>query len=153
MKMETRKILLLAITFLLFSHCDNNFNDTKSTNTITEKSTQLTLSESTGTKENTITNADNGKITFIELGSVKCIPCRMMQPIIAEIEKEYADSVKVIFYDVWTPEGGLYARQYQIRVIPTQVFLDRDGKEYYRHEGFFAKEEIVKVLKMKEDKK
>ena len=41
------------------------------------------------------------QVTFVELGSVNCIPCKMMQPVMADIEKEYGDSVKVIFYDVW----------------------------------------------------
>ncbi len=87
------------------------------------------------------------KVTFIELGSVKCIPCRMMEPIIEEIKEEYAGQVKVIFYDVWTAEGKPYARKYGIRTIPTQVFLDKDGKEYFRHQGFFSKDELIKVLK------
>ena len=87
------------------------------------------------------------KVTFIELGSVKCIPCKMMQPIMKEIEGEYKGQVKVVFYDVWTSEGKPYARKYGIRVIPTQVFLDKDGNEYFRHEGFFPKDELVKVLK------
>jgi len=88
------------------------------------------------------------KVTFVELGSVKCIPCKMMQPIMDEIEKEYKDQVKVVFHDVWTKEGSPYAVKYKIRIIPTQVFLDKDGKEYYRHEGFFPKEDLVKILEM-----
>ena len=87
------------------------------------------------------------KVTFIELGSIKCIPCKMMQPIMKEIEEEYKGQVKVAFYDVRTAEGRPYARKYGIRVIPTQVFLDKDGNEYFRHEGFFAKDELIKVLK------
>ncbi|MCK5534124.1 thioredoxin family protein [bacterium] len=87
------------------------------------------------------------KVTFIELGSIKCIPCRMMEPIIEEIKEEYAGQVKVIFYDVWTAEGRPYARKYNIRTIPTQVFLDKDGNEYFRHQGFFAKDELIEVLK------
>lgn len=89
------------------------------------------------------------KVTFVELGSVKCIPCKMMQPIMDEIAKEYKGQVEVVFYDVWTPEGRPYAEKYQIRTIPTQVFLDKNGKEYYRHLGFFPKEEIIKVLRLK----
>jgi len=88
-------------------------------------------------------------VTFVELGSVRCIPCRMMQPIMRDIEKEYAGQVRVVFHDVWTPEGGPYAEKYRIRLIPTQVFLDREGGEYFRHEGFFPKEELVKILKQK----
>ena len=85
-------------------------------------------------------------VTFVELGSVKCIPCKMMQPIMKEIEEEYKGRVKVVFYDVWTEEGSPYAKKYAIRAIPTQVFLDRDGKEFFRHTGFFPKEEIVKIF-------
>ena len=88
------------------------------------------------------------KVTFVELGSVKCIPCKMMQPVMDEIEKEYAGQVKVVFYDVWTPEGRPYAEQYGIQGIPTQVFLDKDGKEFHRHMGYYPKEEIEKVLKI-----
>lgn len=86
-------------------------------------------------------------VTFIELGSVRCVPCRMMQPIMDEIKKEYAGQVKVVFHDVWTKEGSPFAGQYRIRVIPTQVFLDKDGREYFRHEGFFPKEELIEILK------
>jgi len=86
-------------------------------------------------------------VTFIELGSVKCIPCKMMQPIMADVEKEYAGQVKVVFYDVWTKMGQPYGQHYKIRAIPTQIFLDKDGKEYFRHEGFFPKEELIKILK------
>lgn len=88
------------------------------------------------------------EVTFIELGSVRCIPCRMMQPIMDEIRRTYPDQVEVVFYDVWTEEGSPYAREYGIRVIPTQVFLDAEGREYYRHEGFFPLEEVEKVLRM-----
>ncbi len=85
-------------------------------------------------------------VTFVELGSVNCVPCKMMQPIMDEIEEEYAGQVHVVFHDVWTPEGRPFAQKYGIRVIPTQVFLDKDGVEYFRHEGFFPKEDLVKVL-------
>ena len=64
-----------------------------------------------------------------------------------DIEKEYAGQVKVVFHDVWTEEGQPHAEEYGIRVIPTQVFLDKNGKEYFRHEGFFPKEELVQILK------
>ncbi|TAL32226.1 MAG: thioredoxin [Spirochaetes bacterium] len=89
------------------------------------------------------------RVTFVEIGSIDCIPCRMMQPVIRGIERDYADQVKIVFHDVWTPGGKADAQGYGIRVIPTQVFLDGEGKEYFRHEGFFPREEIMKVLAMK----
>jgi thioredoxin 1 len=89
------------------------------------------------------------KVTFIELGSVNCIPCKQMQPVMKSIEEKYGEQVKVIFYDVWKQEQKKYAQQYGIRLIPTQVFLDENGKEFHRHEGFYPEAEIDKILKAK----
>ncbi len=89
------------------------------------------------------------KVTFLELGSVRCIPCQQMQPIMKSVEEKYGDQVNVVFHDVWTPQGKPAADKYDIKAIPTQIFLDENGKEYFRHEGFFPEEELVKVLKQK----
>jgi len=89
------------------------------------------------------------KVTFVELGSENCIPCRMMKPVMEKVTKQYSGQVIVVFHDVMTPQGRTEGGKYGIRVIPTQVFLDKDGKEYYRHEGFFAFEEVDKILKKK----
>ena len=85
------------------------------------------------------------KITFIELGSVNCIPCRQMQPIMKEIAAEYPGQVRVVFYDVW--KNPAPAEYYKIQLIPTQVFIDGRGNELLRHVGVFPKVELVKFLK------
>ncbi len=89
------------------------------------------------------------KVTFIELGSVKCIPCQQMQPVMKSIEEKYGKQVKVVFHDVWTEAGAPYGQKYGIEAIPTQIFLDESGNEYFRHVGFFPEEELVKVLNQK----
>jgi len=94
-------------------------------------------------------NTQKPLVTFIELGSVRCIPCQKMQGVIKSVNKKYGEQVKTIFYDVWTKEGKPYAETYKIHLIPTQVFLDSEGKEYFRHEGFFPEEDLVKILKQK----
>jgi len=87
------------------------------------------------------------KVTFIELGADRCIPCKAMQPVMREIAKEYKGTIQVVFYDVWkTPK---YAKEYGIQLIPTQVFIDKNGEEIFRHVGFYAKDEIIKMLKEK----
>jgi thioredoxin 1 len=86
------------------------------------------------------------KITFIELGSVKCIPCKKMQPIMKSVEEKYGTQIKVVFYDVWKEDQKHYAKKYGIKLIPTQVFLDEKGKEFFRHEGFYPEVEIDKLL-------
>lgn len=98
---------------------------------------------SQGTKE---VKKENPKVTFVELGSVNCIPCKQMQPVMKAIEKKYGEQVKVIFHDVWTDEGKPYAGKFGIKLIPTQVFLDEKGNEFFRHEGFFPEKEIDKLL-------
>ena len=81
---------------------------------------------------------------MLELGSVGCKPCEMMAPIIEELKMDYAGKLSVEFYDVRKdPAPG---REHGIRVIPTQIFIDGNGKEIFRHEGFFPKEEILPIL-------
>lgn len=85
-------------------------------------------------------------VTFVELGSVRCIPCQKMQPVMKSLEKKYGEQLKVIFYDVWTAEGKPKGAEYKIRAIPTQVFLDQKGKEFHRHVGFYPEETIDSLL-------
>ncbi len=78
---------------------------------------------------------------LVDLGADKCIPCKMMAPILEELKKTQAGKLDVEFIDVWkNPSAG---EQYGIRVIPTQIFYAADGKELFRHEGFFSKEDIL----------
>ncbi len=105
-----------------------------------------------GSSMNNRTIEKKYKVTFIELGSVRCIPCQMMQPVMKSIKAKYGKEVNIVFHDVWTEAGAPYAKKYGIESIPTQVFLDRDGKEYFRHVGFFPEEELIKVLNQKEVK-
>ena len=78
---------------------------------------------------------------LLDLGAGKCIPCKMMAPILEELKKEYAGRMNVEFIDVWVNPDA--AKPYGIEVIPTQIFYDADGKELFRHVGFFAKEDIL----------
>ncbi len=78
---------------------------------------------------------------LVDLGSDTCIPCKMMVPVLEALKKEYAGRLSVEFYDV-RKDPGLSA-QYGIRVIPTQIFYDAAGKELFRHESFFSKEDIL----------
>ena len=78
---------------------------------------------------------------LVDLGAGKCIPCKRMKPILAELTQEYAGQFEVVFIDVW--ENRAAGEPYGIRLIPTQIFLAADGKELARHEGFMAKKDIL----------
>jgi len=86
-----------------------------------------------------------GMVTMVDLGAKKCIPCKMMAPILSKLEKEYAGRAAIVFFDVW--EDPKPAHRFSIRGIPTQIFFDKQGKEVYRHLGFLREEEIVRRLK------
>lgn len=150
------KIFVLSFLLIIIAGCDDKHDETPKASQITLPSgTSTTLPKAVQAKPKAVSvkpaakPVQKIKVTFIELGSVKCVPCKMMQPIMDEIEKEYAGQVKVVFYDVWTEAGRPYAEKYRIRGIPTQVFLDENGEEYYRHLGFFPKDELIKVLELK----
>lgn len=87
------------------------------------------------------------KVTFIEIGAERCIPCRDMQPIMRDLAAEYAGTVRVVFYDVWKDPAA--ARFYGVQLIPTQVFIDSSGREIFRHVGLFPKEQILAMLRQK----
>jgi thioredoxin 1 len=87
------------------------------------------------------TPAAAGVPRLVDLGSVTCIPCKMMAPILEELRKEYAGRLSVEFYDVvQKPE---VAKKYNMKLMPTQIFFDASGKELFRHEGYFAKDDIL----------
>jgi thioredoxin 1 len=86
--------------------------------------------------------AESAKLPkLVDLGADKCIPCKMMAPVLAELKTNYAGRLDVEFIDVWKdPKPG---KAYKIKLIPTQIFFDATGKERFRHEGFFGKEDIL----------
>ncbi len=90
-----------------------------------------------------------GQVTMVDLGADACVPCKMMAPILKKLEAEYRGQAAIVFVDVWkNPEAG---KPLGIRLIPTQIFYDKNGQETERHEGFLdeksIREKLDKLLK------
>lgn len=85
-----------------------------------------------------------GMVTMVDLGADKCIPCKMMAPIIEELKKEYDGKASIIFIDVWKNPDE--ARRFGVQSIPTQIFYDQEGKEVGRHVGFLDKKSIISAF-------
>lgn len=85
--------------------------------------------------------APGGLPKLVDVGADKCIPCKMMAPILEELKTEYAGKFEVEFVDVWKFREK--AAQYGVQMIPTQIFYDANGKELFRHSGFIGKEDIL----------
>ena len=78
---------------------------------------------------------------MVDVGAGKCIPCKMMKPILDDLKVNYSDLFFTEFIDVWEkPDAG---KPYNVEMIPTQIFFDAEGKERFRHVGFFGKEDIL----------
>ncbi len=85
-----------------------------------------------------------GMVTMVDLGAKKCVPCKMMAPILEALEKEYKERAAIVFIDVWeNPEA---AKEFRIQVIPTQIFYDASGRVVMRHQGYMSREAIVAEL-------
>ncbi len=91
--------------------------------------------------EGQVTVADTTLPRLLDLGADKCVPCKMMAPILDELKIEYAKVFAVEFIDVWKDPTA--AQPFKLNVIPTQIFFDSDGTELFRHEGFYGREDIL----------
>jgi thioredoxin 1 len=105
--------------------------------------TAFAAEPSTGNPTSAAVNAPQPRL--VDLGAGRCIPCKMMAPVLEGLKKEYEGRMQVDFIDVWqNPDAG---KKYGIKMIPTQIFYDANGKELFRHEGFISKEDILKKWK------
>jgi thioredoxin 1 len=92
-----------------------------------------------------------GTVTLVDLGARSCKPCKMMAPILEELEKTYKGRAAILFIDVW--QNHATAEKFDVSIIPTQIFFNAEGKEVYRHVGFMDKQSIVRRLEYMLEKK
>lgn len=92
-------------------------------------------------ESNAVASAEVPLPKLLDLGAGKCVPCKMMAPILDEMKETFSGELEVVFIDVWKDPDA--AAPYNIRIIPTQIFFDAEGKERFRHEGFFAREDML----------
>ena len=86
----------------------------------------------------------NGKgyqVTFLEFGA-NCPACKRMESVMGEIRTKYPQTVYVIFLNIVKPENQILMKYFGIAAIPTQVLLDKEGNEYFRHTGYYSAEEL-----------
>lgn len=82
---------------------------------------------------------------LIDFGSDSCIPCKMMAPVLKELNAELRGKAIIKFVDVWEyPEAS---EGFEFSLIPTQFFIDKNGEIYSSHTGAITKEEALKILR------
>ncbi len=104
----------------------------------------------------------------IDFGADSCIPCKEMAPVLKELNAELRGKAIIKFVDVWKYQQ--LAQDYPISLIPTQIFIDKEGNPYKpkdpqalqmkmyssrdngehiftAHEGGMKKDQILSALK------
>ncbi|MDD4153501.1 MAG: thioredoxin family protein [bacterium] len=107
--------------------------------------TTAKISSAVQTKPGSQAKTEKRLPRLVDLGATKCVPCKMMAPVLEELRTEYKGQLIVEFIDVW--ENSSAGEKYGINSIPTQIFFDETGKEVFRHVGFFPKEDILSTFK------
>jgi len=122
-------LILIVIGFMFNISCDN-----QSKKTADQKTTSGVSPESPGGQK------AEKLPRLVDLGKGTCIPCKKMKPILDELKAEYQGKAIVRVIDL--RDEPKEASKYGIRLIPTQIFFDAEGKEVFRHEGFMDKQSI-----------
>lgn len=141
-------VLILLLFFSLFFFRGNliryaSRNMTAGMET-TEKSTvESTLSEQYDYSK----NKKSYDYTFLEFGSIGCHSCRQMEYVMEEIKQKYSNRVNVVFVNVNRKENKDLVDYFGIVTIPAQVLLDKNGKKYFRHNGYLSADDLSKHFK------
>lgn len=83
-------------------------------------------------------------VTFIQIGATGCFRCELMQPVLEDLAQEYPNDLLIVHYDAAVDSRP--AAHYRVQFLPTQIFIDGDGREFHRHDGYYSQEQIRKVL-------
>lgn len=145
--------LLLSVSFFILLIA-NKKNMENYASQLMKKQTTEVIKESTKSVVDSLYNYQkNGskyEITFLEFGATGCSACKRMETVMEEIREKYPQKVNVTFLNVLLPESQVMMKYFGIAAIPTQVLLDKNGEEFYRHTGYFSENEFVKVVKIRD---
>ncbi|MBD7911479.1 thioredoxin [Clostridium cibarium] len=82
-------------------------------------------------------------VVVVDFFATWCAPCKMLSPILEELQTEMGESVKIVKLDV--DESGEIANKYQVQNIPT-IKIFKDGAEVDTKVGFLPKDALKEAI-------
>ena len=86
----------------------------------------------------------DSKLVIVDFWAVWCGPCRMLSPILDEVEEEMEDQITVVKVNV--DDADEIAAQYRIMSIPTLLFF-KNGQVVDKTVGAMPKPALVEKIK------
>jgi thioredoxin 1 len=82
---------------------------------------------------------------LLEFDRRNCPICRASELVILAVKDQYPG--KFVVRKLYMDEEEYLFRRYKVAIVPSQVFLNSEGLEVYRHEGVFKKEDLIQKLR------
>ncbi len=124
-----KKILFLLLSAIIFVSCSNKSEQQ-------EKKSDENIE--------TATDIEIEKPMVLDFSAEWCVWCKKLEPTLKELEKKYNGSVE--FQTIDTDKESQLATTYKIKGLPTLVFINKNGEEVGRIEGFTSAENIEKEI-------
>lgn len=83
------------------------------------------------------------RLTLVDFYATWCGPCKMMHPIIDQLEKELGNQIQVVKVDV--DQDMTLSTQYSVLSVPT-LMLFRNGQSLWRHTGTLPLSELKRII-------
>ena len=97
-------------------------------------------------------NVKNPKAKIIKFSSPMCSECQEMEAELKKVMSNYKDSVLIEEINVIENYGKepeynkLAIKKFKVTLVPTTIFLDKQGNTIYRQEGVIPAKEIKEIL-------
>ena len=143
-------VIIVTVVFAFLFSNQNNKSIQSKIQLSNTYSKPLNIADSINILYNYKLQSNTYKMTFLEFGSKGCIECKKMEKVMDEVKLKYKNSVNVVFYNVRNKENKKIVEYFGIQMIPVQVLLDSNGKECFRHIGYYSFNELSIQFKKNE---